>query len=68
MDWQVVPDAVMLKALRKDYVELEKQYDLKCKQANELAEALHDIVYSEPKENSTTYPHAESVLRKYRGE
>ena len=36
--------------------------------ADKLAQALEDIVYGEPKENSTTYPYAEKLLKEYRGE
>ena len=33
-----------------------------------LLKALEDIVYSEPKDNATTYPHAEGVVAKYKEE
>jgi len=31
-------------------------------QAEQLAEALGNITFGEPKDNATTYPHAENVL------
>ena len=36
--------------------------------ADRLADALESIVYGEPKDNATTYPYAEEMLKEYRGE